>query len=59
MEMHVGGACATMVIIGGNGHSNPSLNSLRLFAFHIELIPLGKIWIQLLSLQLWEKSRTD
>ena len=27
----------------------------RLIAFHIELIPLGKLWIQLFSLQLWVK----
>ena len=25
----------------------------RLIAFHIALIPLGKVWIQLFSLQLW------
>ena len=31
----------------------------RLIAFHIALIPLGKVWIQLLSLQLWVNSRTD
>ena len=31
----------------------------RLFAFHIALIPLGKVWIQLFSLQLWVNSRTD
>ena len=31
----------------------------RLMAFHIALIPLGKVWIQLLSLQLWVNSRTD
>ena len=31
----------------------------RLIAFHIALIPLGKVWIQLFSLQLWENSRTD
>ena len=31
----------------------------RLIAFHIVLIPLGKIWIQLFSLQLWVNSRTD
>ena len=30
-----------------------------LIAFHIALIPLGKVWIQLLSLQLWVNSRTD
>ena len=31
----------------------------RLIAFHIALIPLGKVWIQLFSLQLWTNSRTD
>ena len=31
----------------------------RLIAFHIALIPLGKVWIQLFSLQLWVDSRTD
>ena len=29
----------------------------RLMAFHIALIPLGKVWIQLFSLQLWANSR--
>ena len=28
----------------------------RLFAFHIALLPLGKVWIQLFSLQLWINS---
>ena len=31
----------------------------RLIAFYIALIPLGKVWIQLFSLQLWVNSRTD
>ena len=31
----------------------------RLIAFHIALIPLAKVWIQLISLQLWVNSRTD
>ena len=31
----------------------------RLIAFHIAIIPLGKVWIQLFSLQLWVNSRTD
>ena len=31
----------------------------RLIAFHIALIPLGEVWIQLFSLQLWVNSRTD
>ena len=30
----------------------------RLIAFHIALIPLGKVWIQLSSFQLWVNSRT-
>ena len=30
-----------------------------LIAFHIALIPLGKVWIQLFSLQLWVNSRAD
>ena len=32
---------------------------MRLIAFHIALIPLGKVWIQLFSLQLCVNSRTD
>ena len=32
---------------------------LRLTAFHIALIPLGKILIQLFSLQIWVVSRAD
>ena len=31
----------------------------RLITFQIALIPLGKVWIQLFSLQLWVNSRTD
>ena len=31
----------------------------RLIAFHIALIPLGKVWILLFSLQLWVNSRAD
>ena len=31
----------------------------RLIVFHIALIPLGKAWIQLSSLQLWVNSRAD
>ena len=31
----------------------------RLIAFHIALIPLGKVWIQLFSLQLWVNSKTE
>ena len=32
---------------------------IRLIIFHIELIPLGKVWIQLFSFQVWENSRTQ
>ena len=31
----------------------------RLIAFLMALIPLGKVWIQSFSLQLWVNSRTD
>ena len=30
-----------------------------LITFHIALIPLGKVWIQIFSLQLWVNSRAD
>ena len=51
------GACGVMVIVLGNGHEFKS--STRLIAFHIVLILLGKVQIQLLSLQPWANSRTD
>ena len=55
-----GGARSVMVIAVGNGHgdmsSNPGWDWLH---FHITLIPLGKVWIQLFSLQLWVNSRAD
>ena len=31
----------------------------RLIAFHIALIPLGKVWIRLFSLQLWVNRKAD
>ena len=44
--------CARGVIVG-NGHGDTSSKSwTRLIVFHIALIPLGKVWIQLFSLQL-------
>ena len=46
-----------MVIVVGNGHEFKSWT--RLIAFHIALIPLGKVWILLFSLQLWLNSRAD
>ena len=53
-----GGARGIMVIVAGIGHGDTSSNP-GLIAFHIALIPLGKVWIQLFSLQLWVNSRAD
>ena len=49
--IYMGGARGVMVITG-IGHGDTSSNP-GLIAFHIALIPLGKVWIQLFSLQLW------
>ena len=51
-------ARGVMVIVAGIGHGNTSSNP-GLIAFHIALIPLGKVWIQWFSLQLWVNSRAD
>ena len=49
-----------VVIVIGNGHGDTSSNPGRDWLhFTIALIPLGKVWIQLFSLQLWVNSRTD
>ena len=40
----IGGARSVMVIVVGNGHEFKSWT--RLIAFHIALIPLGKVGIQ-------------
>ena len=53
-----GGARGVMVIGVGNGHGDTSSNPERNW-LHFTLIPLGKVWIQLFSLQLWVNSRTD
>ena len=42
-----------------NGHCDTSSNPEQDFAFHIELIPLGKVWIQLFFLQLSINRRAD
>ena len=52
------GARGVMVIVAGIGHGDTSSNP-GLIAFHIALIPLGKVWIWLFSLQLWVNSRAD
>ena len=51
-------ASGVMVIVVGIGHGDTSSNP-GLIVFHIALIPLGKVWIQLFSLQLWVNSRAD
>ena len=54
------GARGVMVIVVGNWHGDTSSNPGRDWLhFHIALIPLGKVWIQSFSLQLWVNSRTD
>ena len=50
----IGGASGEMVIVAGIGHGDTSSNS-GLIVFPIALIPLGKVWILLFSLQLWVK----
>ena len=51
-------ALDVVVIVAGIGHSDTSSNP-GLITFHMALIPLGKVWIQLFSLQLWVNSRAD
>ena len=47
-----GGIHSVMDIVIGNGHGDPSSNPGPIFAFHIALILLGKVCIQLFSFQL-------
>ena len=44
-----GGARGVRVIVAGIGHCDTSWNP-GLIAFHIALVPLGKVWIKLFSL---------
>ena len=39
----LGGARGVMVIVVGNGHDDTSSNPGRDIAFHLGLIPLGKV----------------
>ena len=49
-----------MVIVIGNGTWRHKFKSwTKLITFHIALISLEKVWIQLFSLQLWVNSRAD
>ena len=50
------GRVSGVMVIVGDTSSNPGRDW---FAFHIALIPLEKVWIQLFSLQLCVNSRTD
>ena len=53
----IGGARGVMVIVVGEWTRRHEFKSwIRLIAFHIALIPLGKVWMQLFSLQLWVNS---
>ena len=55
-----GGIHSIMVIIIGNGISDPSSNSLtKLFVFHFTRMPWEKARIQLFSHKLWINSWTD
>ena len=57
-EQMIGGARGVMVTAVGNGHGDASSNPGRDWLhFTLILIPLGKVWIQLFSLQLWVNSR--
>ena len=58
MRQSMRGARGVIVTVAGIGHGDTSSNPW-LIAFHIALIPLGKVWIQLFSLQLWVNSRAD
>ena len=58
IRMYNGGARGVMVIVAGIGHGDTSSNP-GLIAFHIALIPLGKVRIQLFSLQQWINSSAD
>ena len=58
--IHCGGARGVVVIAEWKWTRRYEFKSWTiLIAFHIALIPLGKVWIQLFSLQLWVNSRTD
>ena len=55
-----GSARGVMVIVVGNGYGDTSSKPERDWLhFIIALIPLGKVWIQLFSLQLRVNSRAD
>ena len=55
----IGHVPGVMVIVIGKWSQRPDFKSrTMLFTFHIMLIPLGKVCIQLSSLQLWVNSRT-
>ena len=55
----IGGARGVMVIVVGNGHCDTSSKMDETDCILHSTIPLGKVWIQLFSLQLWVNSRTN
>ena len=58
--MFVGGICSILDTVEGNGHCNPSSNpGQHWLYFYIALIHLGKVWIQLSSLELWVNNKAD
>ena len=49
-----------MVIVLGHRHGDPSSTiEKRMFVFHIALIPLGKTYLKLFSLQLFVHGKAD
>ena len=53
-------SCDVIVIIVVNGHGRHEFKSwTSLIPFNEALISLGKVWIQIFSLQLWVNSRAD
>ena len=56
--IYIGGV--VIIIVVGNGQEKNELKFwMRLFAFTIVLIPMGKLWMRLFSLQLWITDRAD
>ena len=51
--------CVMVTIIGKWTQRNEFKSWMMPSAFHIALIPLGKVCIQLFSLQIWVNSRAD
>ena len=58
--IYISGDRGIIVIVVGRWIRRPKFKTwMRLITFHIVLIHLKKVWIQLFSLQLWINSKTD